>query len=182
MLERIGRGALIVCAAVVVLGQAASAQVKMGVINMQRAVFESAEIKKADAEMQARFKPRMDQVLSLQNDLNAISEKLQSGKLSQADETALNTEGTRKQRDLTRINEDLQADVERERNDILSKSSRKMTEIVRKLAEGKGLDLVVDTATATYYKPALDLTDEAIKEYDKVYPVTAAAPAAPAKK
>jgi len=44
-------------------------------------------------------------------------------------------EGTRKQRELTRINEDLQADVERERNDVLSKSSQKMTEVVKKLWE-----------------------------------------------
>ena len=46
-----------------------------------------------------------------------------------------------------------------------------MTEVVKKLAEEKGYDLVVDTSTALYFKPALDITAEAIAAYDKAYPV-----------
>ena len=186
MFERMGLRPLVVCSALLVVGQLASAQVKVAVVNLQRAVFDSAEIKKADAEMQAKFKPQSDRAAQLQNELTGIAQKIQagSGKLTPQAETDLNAEGTRKQRELTRINEDLQADVERERNDVLSKSSQKMTEVVKKLAESKGLDLVVDTSTALYFKAALDITDEAIAAYDKAYPVAAAsaAPAAPAKK
>ena len=40
---------LVVCSALFVFTQLASAQAKVAVINLQRAVFESAEIKKADA-------------------------------------------------------------------------------------------------------------------------------------
>ena len=44
----------------------ASAQTKVAVVNLQKAVFDSAEIKKADAEMQAKFKPRQDEIEQLQ--------------------------------------------------------------------------------------------------------------------
>ncbi len=69
------------------------------------------------------------------------------------------------------MNEDLQGDVDRDRNDILSKSSQKMQAIVQKLAEAKAIDVVVDVSNTVYFKPALDLTTEAIAAYDKAYPV-----------
>ncbi len=159
---------LAVCAG----GGLASAQTKVGVINLQRAVLESAEIKKASADMQAKYKPRADQIEQLQKELASISQQLQngSGKLSPQAEADLNAQGQRKQRDLQRYQEDLQADVDRERNDILAKSTQKMTDVVKKLAEEKGLDLVVDTTTAVYFKPALEITADAIAAYDKAYP------------
>jgi outer membrane protein len=79
-------------------------------------------------------------------------------------------QGQRKQRDLTRLNEDLQADVSRERDEILSKSSERMKEVVKKLAEEKGLDVVIDVTNAFYFKPAMEITTEAIAAYDKAYP------------
>jgi outer membrane protein len=45
-----------------------------------------------------------------------------------------------------------------------------MTEVVKKLADDKGLDLVVDSANAVFFKPVLEITDEAISAYDKTYP------------
>jgi outer membrane protein len=46
-----------------------------------------------------------------------------------------------------------------------------MQEVVKKLAEEKGLDLVVDTSNTIYFKPAMDITNEAIAAYDKQYPL-----------
>ena len=148
------------------------AQTKVAVINLQRAVLESAEIKKASTELEAKYKPRAQQIEQLQKDIANISQQLQSGssKLSQAAEADLNAQGQRKQRDLQRVQEDLQADVDRERNDILSKSTQKMIQVVKKIAEEKGLDAVVDAANIVYFKPALEITNEAIAEYDKAYP------------
>ena len=163
---------LLVCSALFLSTHLASAQVKMGVVNLQRAVFESAEIKKADAQMQATFKPRQDKIDALNKDLAALSQQLQasSGKLSPSAEADLQAQGTRKQRDLQRLTDDLQADATAYRNEILSKSSEKMQAVVKKLAEEKGLDLVVDTSTALYYKDAMDITKDAIAAYDKAYP------------
>lgn len=163
---------LMVCSALFALAQLAPAQTKVGVVNLQRAVFESAEIKKADAQMQATFKPRQDKIDQLQKEIAALAQQLQSsnGKLSPAAEQDLQSQGQRKQRDLQRLQDDLQADATAYRNDILSKSSAKMTDVVKKLAEEKGMDLIIDTSTTLYFKPALDLTTDAIAAYDKAYP------------
>jgi len=151
---------------------AAPAQTKVGVINLQRAVFESAEIKKADAQMQATFKPRQDRIEQLQKEIANLAQQLQSGgnKLTPQAEADLQSQGTKKQRELQRLQEDLQNDAQNYRNDILSKSSTKMTDVVKKLAEAKGLELVLDSNSALYFKDALDLTNDAIAAYDKANP------------
>jgi len=170
---------LMVCLALIAFGQMATAQTKVGVVNLQKAVLESAEIKAASAAMEARYKPRVAAIEQLNKDIAAIGENLQknAGKLTPQAEASLNSEGQRKQRDAQRLQEDLQADVERERNDILGKATTKMQDVVKQVAEAKGLDIVVDVPYAVYFKAALDITPDAIAAYDKAHPVTAPAAA-----
>ena len=172
---------LLACCALFSLPRFAPAQTKVGFINMQRAVLESAEIKKASAAMEAKYKPRQQALEDIQRDLANIQQQLQTmaGKLTPQAEADLQAQGQRKQRDAQRMQDDLQSDVDAERNEILSKSMQKMVEIVKKLADEKGLDAVVDISSnvVVYSKASLDLTTEAIAAYDKAYPVTAAAPA-----
>jgi outer membrane protein len=82
----------------------------------------------------------------------------------------LTAQGQRKQRELQRMSDDLQADVTADRNVILTQSSRKMQEVVKKLADEKGLDVVVDIQSTVFFKSALDITAEAVAAYDKAYP------------
>jgi outer membrane protein len=161
-----------VCAALVAFGQLAGAQSKVGVINLQKAVLDSAEIKAASAAMENRYKPRVARIDQLQKEIAAISDNLSknTGKLTAQAEASLNADGQRKQREAQRLQEDLQADVDRERNEVLSKSSSKMQEVVKQVAEAKGLDLVVDVPYAVYFKAALDITNDVLAAYNKAYP------------
>ena len=170
---------LLACCALFIFGHVAAAQSKVGVINLQKAVLESAEIKAASAAMEARYKPRVARIDQLNKDIAGISDNLQknAGKLTPQAEASLNTDGQRKQREAQRLQEDLQADVDRERNEILGKASTKMQEVVKQVAEAKGLDLVVDVPYAVYFKAALDITNDVIAAYDKAYPASAPAAA-----
>ena len=151
---------------------AASAQTKVGIINVQNAILDTAEIKKAQLELEGRYKPRQQKVESLQKELADLQNKLQTmaGKLTPQAEQEMQVSGQRKQRELQRLTEDLQADVDRERNEILSKSGTRMQEVVKKLAEEKGLDVVMDVASTLYFKPTMELTKDAVAAYDKAYP------------
>jgi|SRR5579872_1736740 len=166
--------ALLLCPAMLLFAQAASAQLKVAVINLQRAVLESDEIQKVSAAMEARFKPRQQELEKAQRDLQNIQQQLQAGagKLTPQAESDLTSQGQRKQREIQRLTEDLQADVNAERNEVLGKSSQKMGEVVKKLSEEKGYDVVVDVSNTVYYKPALDITAEAMAAYNKAYPAS----------
>lgn len=149
----------------------AQAQLKIAIINSQKALLDTDDIKKAQADLEAKYKPRQDQMLKLQKDLQDIQNQLQSGRLNPAGEQELNAQGQKKQRDLQRLQQDLQEDVERERTDILQRAGTRMQEIVKKLADEKGLDLVIDSTNTLFYKPSLDLTADASAAYNKAYPV-----------
>jgi outer membrane protein len=158
--------------ALLALSAIASAQVKVGIVNIQRAVLETAEIKKASAEMTTKYKPRQDQIEALERDLAGISQQLQNGnsKLTPQQQADLTATGQRKQRDHDRMAQDLQSDVTAERDEILAKSSQKMSAVVKMVAEEKGLDVVVDSTATAYFKPALEITNDVIAAYDKQYP------------
>lgn len=164
---------LAVCAAGLVSAPIASAQVKIGVVNLQRAITETAEIKKAQNEMQIKYKPRQDALEKVQRELSDIQTQIQTsqGRLSPAGQEDLQEQGQQKQREAQRLSEDLQADVDRDRQTILQRAGTRMTEVVKKIADEKGLDIVVDVSTTVFFKPALEITSEATAAYDKTYPV-----------
>jgi outer membrane protein len=173
MSVRFGLRLIFVCLALATFSRIAPAQVKIAVINLQKAVLDSDEIQKASKELTAKYQPRQQELERLQNEIQAIQQQLQTnaGKLNPQAEADLNAQGAKKQRDLQRKGEDLQADVDRERNEILGKSTQKMGEVVKKLAEAKGYDIVVDISNTIYFKPALEITSEALAAYNKAYPV-----------
>ena len=149
-----------------------AAQAKVAIIDLQKAVLNTAEIKKAQAELETKFRPRQQAMAKLEQDLQQIQTQLQTGaaKMTQAQADDLQATGTRKQRELQRLGEDLQADVDRERNDILQRSGQRMTDVVKKLAEEKGLDVVIEASNAIFFKPTFDLTADATTAYDKTFP------------
>jgi len=162
--------ALAVAGALAFAGSA-RAQLKIAVINSQRAVLETAEIKKAAADLEAKYKPQQAEIDRRTKELQAIQEKLDSQRLTPQQVAELQADGQRKQRALQRLTEDVQGDVDRERSEILNRGGQRMQEVVKKLAEEKGLDLVVDASNTIYFKPAMDITNEAIAAYDKQYPL-----------
>jgi outer membrane protein len=167
-----GSTMLVGCAALFLLAGAASAQNKVAVISLQRAVLESDEVQKALAGLEAKFKPQQQKLEALQRDIEGIRQQLQagSGKLTPSAEADLTAQGQKKQRDLQRMSDDLQGDFNNERTEIGNASVKKMAEVVKKLAEEKGYDVVVDATNTVYFKPALDVTAEVLAAYNKAYP------------
>jgi outer membrane protein len=163
----------LMAAAGVLAAGSVSAQTKVGVVNMQQAVLATAEIKKASVDLTAKYKPQTSALEQLRADLEGIQKKLQAGqgKMPPAAEQDLNIEGQRKQRELQRMSQDLQEEVDSARSDILAGAGRRMQEVIRKLADERGLDVVVDTSSTVFFKSALDITQDAVAAYDKAYPV-----------
>jgi outer membrane protein len=53
----------------------------------------------------------------------------------------------------------------------LQHAGGRMQEVVKKLADEKGLDIVVDSANTVFFKAPLEITTEATAAYNKTYPV-----------
>jgi outer membrane protein len=155
----------------VLVAGTALAQVKVGIVDTQAALTATAEVKKAQADMELKYKARNDEFVKLQKELQELNQKLSMGdQLTPAAQAALSAQATRKQRDVQRIGEDLQSDVDRERNDLLTRTTANFKKVIDQLAVDRGLDVILDTGYTVYFKPTLDLTAEATAAYDKAYP------------
>jgi outer membrane protein len=160
----------LLCLALAPFATMASAQVKVAVVNVQQAMLDTDELKKASAALEAKYKPKQDELQKAQADLESIQQQINSGKLSQQAAQDLQFEGQRKQRDAQRMSDDLQQEFDRERQDVLAKAAQKMQDVVKKMAEEKGYDVVIDVSQTLYFKPALDVTADALAAYNKAYP------------
>jgi outer membrane protein len=171
MLGLRGLSRLVVLSLPLLVACGASAQVKVGIVDAQGALAATAEVKKIQTDLEVKYKARNDEFQRLQKEMQAIQAQLSLGdKLTPQAQSDLTVQSTRKQRELQYLGEGLQADVDRERNDVLTKTSAKLKLVIEKLATEKGLDIVVDAADTVFFKPALDITKETTAAYDKAYP------------
>jgi outer membrane protein len=169
------RSAAVVVFAAALSAAAVNAQgLKVAIVNAQKAVADTQEIKKAQADLTNKYRSRQQSLESLQGEIQNIQTQLRAPNITPAKEQELTLDGQQKQKQLQRLNEDLQADFNQDRGDVLGRAGRRMQDVIKKLAEERNLDVVVDVNNTLYFKPTLELTAEATAAYDKAYPVTAA--------
>lgn len=168
--------ALAVCAAALASSSIASAQGKVAVVNFQKAVLDTAEAKKASADLATEFKPRSDELEKVARKLQDDQTMLQNsqGKLSPQAEAELSGNITHGQHLADRLKQDLDDDVQKRRDETIQRLGTRMTEVIAKLRDEKSLDAVFDTAATIAFNKALDLTAEATAAYDKAYPAATA--------
>jgi len=149
----------------------ASAQSKIAIVKFQEALLGTAEIKKDQGSLQQKYKPRQDEIERLNKELQDINARLgDPSKLSQVGIAELQSQGQRKQTRLTRLNQDIEEDFNRDRQEILSRASQRMNDVIKKIAEEKGFDVVLDVTSTLFSKAALDITTEVTTAYDKAHP------------
>lgn len=150
--------------------RAAIAPARVAIINAQKAVADTEEIKQAQAALQAKYGPRQKQIANLQQQLQNLQNQMSAGNLTPQKDEQLRQQAYDIQKDLQRKEQDLQSDVNFDRQGILSSAGQKMTQVIKKIAQERGVDVVIDTSNTLYYKPALDITAEATADYNKMFP------------
>ena len=72
MFFRLALRPFVVCSAILVATQLASAQQKVAIVNLQKALFDTAEITKASADMNATLQPRQAAAQKLQTEIRPL--------------------------------------------------------------------------------------------------------------
>jgi outer membrane protein len=169
------------------LAPSALAEMKIAVVDTQRAVMETEDGLRAQATLKKHFDKRQRELDDKQTSLQKEREDLEKQK-DVLSKQALQTRVDKWQREMS----ELQA-VFVEYNKELQKKQGEMTQpifqktmgIIRRLATQSGYDLVVDKQAVPYNRSDLDLTDRVITEYNQVAgaaPTAGAAPPAPRAK
>jgi outer membrane protein len=159
----------------------ATAAAKIGVINMQGAIANTAEGKKALAELQKKYEPRQGQLQQLQQGIASKQDQLQKQgtTLSDAEQARLSREIQSDQTRLKRTQEDLQADAQADQQEVVSRIGQKMVRLTNDYAQQNGYSIIMDGGPQTglyYVAPQIDLTEIMIKRYDAANPAEAGSP------
>jgi outer membrane protein len=155
---------------------------KIGVVNTQRLLGESPQVRAAREALQAEFAPEDRAIQTLAQTIRAKEEKYSKDAqtmTAQARSTA--------EREITDGYTDLQARQKKLEDNLKVRSEeedqklqRVVLEEVQKYARENGFDLIV-SAGVLFANPALDITAPVLQALQARAPAPAAAPAAPVK-
>ncbi len=158
----------------------AQAPTKIGTINLQQAVPNTAEAKAAVAKLQREFtEPRTKQLEAKQAEIKDLQDKLAraGNTLSQTAKDDQQTAINRKTKDFNREVEDYSADSDDRQRELLADFSGKMQAVIAEYVQANGYAVVLDTGNRdtsglVWASSAIDITQAVIEAYDKAHPAT----------
>ncbi len=151
----------------------AQAQAKIGVVQIERIVRDSAPALRAQKKLEAEFSKReadlakvADQLKRLQDDLekNGVTMQESQRRAKEQEFNDLNRDFQRKQREY-------REDVNQRRNEELSQVIEAANRIIRQIAESEKFDIIFQEAA--YANPRIDITDKVIKALEGKPPAAA---------
>jgi outer membrane protein len=136
---------------------------KIGFVNTERILRESAPAKAAQAKIEAEFKGRDADLQKLAAQLRAKVEQFQkdSPVLSDSDRAARQRQLSDLDATLQRKRQEFQEDFNRRRNEEFSSIVAKANAAIKKIAEQQNYDLIIQDAVTV--NPRVDITDQVIK-------------------
>lgn len=140
---------------------------KIGVVNPERILRESAAAEQAHATLQKEFSQREAALETASKVLKADVEKYQKGreKMSETQRAITERKLADQERTLQRRNREMREDLNRRRNEELQAILMRSNEIIRDIAKAEKFDLIVQEAV--YVNPEIDITDRVIEALAK---------------
>jgi outer membrane protein len=151
---------------------ASAAEVKLGVVDLQKALNSTKEGIAVKEVLSGKLKARKEQLAPRERELKDIQEKLKSSVLSKEAKTALQKDGERKLSEFQELAYKAQNDQKKEEQEATQKILDGLIDIGRKIGKDEGFTLLLEKngSGLVFYQDALDLTDRLVKAYDEKTP------------
>ena len=139
---------------------AAAAELKIAVLDTQRALIESEEAQALLAQAQQELQAEQDQLQSLNDEILALNEQLQKDGevMSPAEQRRIQKEIEDKQIDLQFLGNKLQKEVNDRRQELLQQMVPKIDVVLKDLIELEGYDMIMERGSLRYVNSKHDIT------------------------
>lgn len=180
------RSLLVACAlSLAATGVAHAQQVKLGYVDLQRALFETEDGRRAKDKLKKDFDQKQKELDEQQEELKKAFEDLQKKRTLLPADTVAKKEAELNER-LQKVQDIFvrhQRDLSQKEQDATRSIFERMQRIIGKIAMAEDLAMVLDRNQAgiVFAKPHLDLTNEVIRRYNAGEGAEGGKPAAPAK-
>ncbi|HUB81380.1 MAG TPA: OmpH family outer membrane protein [Bryobacteraceae bacterium] len=163
--------------------------VKVATIFAQNAILNTQEGQQASATLTRKFGPKRDQFARKQTELQALRDQLKKGQATMSADARANLSQAidAKNREVQRLGQDSQAELEQEEGGLMQQLGDKLMAVIRDYASRNGYAFVIDVSVPNgpvlWASPSIDITNEIVRLYDQAHPVVVATPpASPPKK
>jgi len=136
---------------------------KVGVVNTERIMRESAPADRVKKKMEKEFEGRVQELQKMEKQAKELQTKIEKDgvTMSESDRQGKERELGALTRELQRKNRELQEDLNRRRNEELSGLLDQINKVIKKMAESEKYDLILQDAV--YHSPRIDMTDKVLK-------------------
>jgi outer membrane protein len=137
------------------------ADFKIGVVNIPAVLEKAPQAEKAKKRLEQEFKPRDNQLVSQQKEIQGMEEKLNKDAkvMSDSERNRLERDIQNKKRDAKRSQQEFSEDFNTRRNEELGKLQRRIVEAIRAIAKEQEFDLIL-TDGVIYSSPQMDITSQ----------------------
>ena len=138
----------------------AAAELKIAVLDTQRALIESEEAQALLAQAQQELQAEQDQLQALNDEIVALNEQLQKDGevMSPAEQRRVQKEIEDKQIDLQFLGNKLQKEVNDRRQELLQQMVPKIDVVLKDLIELEGYDVIMERGQLRYVNSKHDIT------------------------
>ncbi|TQF00371.1 MAG: OmpH family outer membrane protein [Spiribacter salinus] len=151
-------------------GVSADESLKIGYVNPGRVSDEAPQADAAREQLQEEFAPRDEEILSMQDSLRALEDRLAEQRLSlaQDEQEEMQQQIVVQRRQIQRQQEAFREDFNMRRNEALGDLQRRILRVVSEFAEEQGFDLVVSDGVV-YASDQVNITDRIIQRLQRQY-------------
>jgi outer membrane protein len=173
-------GALLLLGAALAPVGAAQAQMKVGVVNVQKLLQDSPQAKASMQALQDEFAPRQRDIVQQQTTLKTRQDRLNrdGAVMAEAERRNVEREVRDGERDLARKQSEYVEDLNVRRNEELGKLQNSLLQEVQNFAKAQNFDLIVGDGVL-YAKDTLDITAQVLAALQARAPRAPAPAAAP---
>jgi outer membrane protein len=160
----------------------ASADMRVAVVDVQRAVMQTEDGLRAQANLKKLFDSRQQELNRKQTDMQKQKDEIEKqSKVLSKEALQKRVDDWQKQMvELQQVFMEYNKELEKKQKEMTDPIFERVMGIVKRLASSENFDLVIDKQTVAYVRTDLDLTDRCIQIYNSGGAVSGAAPAPPA--
>src|SRR5258706_15556314 len=159
-----------VASAVLALAAPAFAEIKIGIVDLQRALNESAAGKKAKEQFKVEFDRMQGSLKGEKDKLDKMKEDLdkQGAVLKPDDRKAKADEFDRRQRDLRRKLEDSDAELRKKDQELTGDILKDLAQVIQDIGQRDNYTVILENSSSSvlYGAKSIDMTDEVIRTFD----------------
>lgn len=146
-----------------------AAELKVGVVDLRRAVFTSEDAAEFTQQLQKQFKDEETSIRKVQEEAQALRDRLETdgAMMNDTERGKAQREFEGKVREFNQLRQRLDQAVNQERSKFLQQAQPQIDKALQSILDERDLDVILPREAVVYAKPEMDLTEDLIKRLNE---------------